>query len=104
MLNAINETFEKIEKVESYNFPKDGDPALDAACEALSHSLQKASTAKAKRDTPEIKQALDNLRKAYDEAAESNTVSMRYINVEPPSSPRSPLRYITLKRLLLARS
>jgi hypothetical protein len=61
MLNAINETFEKIEKVEPYNCPKHGDPTLDAACEALSHSLQEASTAEAKHDTPEIKQALDNL-------------------------------------------
>ena len=77
-LNAINEIFEKIEKVEPYNFPKDGDPTLHAACEALSHALQKASKAKAEHDTPEIKQALNNLRKAYDEAAGSNTISIRY--------------------------
>src|SRR4051794_26169500 len=102
--NAIDETFEKIEKVEPYNFPKDDDPTLRAACEALSHALQKASKAEAKHDTPEVKQALDNLRKAYDEAAESNTVSMRYIDVEPPSSPFSPLRHIGLDRILLARS
>jgi hypothetical protein len=104
MLNAIDETFEKIEKVEPYNFPKNGDQTLHAACEALSHALQIANKAKAEHDTPEIKQALDNLRKAYDEAAESNTVSMRYIDVEPPSTPFSPLRHIALKRILLARS
>jgi len=104
MLNAIDETFEKIEKVEPYNFPKDSDPTLRAACEALSHALQKASKNNAERDTPEIKLALDNLRKAYDEAAESNTVSMRYIDVEPPSTPFSPLLHGALKRMLLARS
>jgi hypothetical protein len=89
-LNAIDETFEKIEKEEPYNFPKDDDPTLHAACEALSHALQKASIAKAEHDTPEVKQALENLRKAYDEAAKSNTVSMRYIDVEPPYTPFSP--------------
>jgi len=72
--NAIDETFEKIEKVDPYNFPKDDDPTLHAACEVLSHTLQKASTAKAKHNTPEIMQVLDNLRKAYDEAAESDAV------------------------------
>ena len=101
-LNAIDETFEKIEKKEPYNFPKDGDPTLHAACEALSHALQKASRAQAEHDTPEIKQALHNLRKAYDEAAESNTVS---IDVEPPLSPFSPLNPPhSLRRMLLARS
>jgi hypothetical protein len=89
-LNAIDETFEKIEKEEPYNFPKDDDPTLHAACEALSHALQKASIAKAEHDTPEVKVALENLRKAYDEAAKSNTVSMRYIDVEPPYTPFSP--------------
>jgi hypothetical protein len=104
-LNAIDKTFEKIEKKEPYNFPKDDDPTLQAACEALSHALQKASKDKAEHDTPEIKQALDNLRKAYDEAAESNTVSMYYIDIEPPSSPVSPLRLRNhLNRILLARS
>jgi hypothetical protein len=102
--NAIDETFEKIEKVEPYNFPKVGDPTLHAACEALSHALQKASRDEVEHDTPEIKQALDNLRKVYNEAAESNTVSMRYIDVEPPSSPFSPLGDIALERILLARS
>jgi hypothetical protein len=104
-LNAIDETFKKIEKKEPYNFPKDGDPTLHAACEVLSHALQKASRAQAEHDTPEIKQALHNLRKAYDEAAESNTVSMRYIDAEPPLSPFSPLNPPhSLKRMLLARS
>jgi hypothetical protein len=104
-LNAIDETFEKIEKEEPYNFPKDDDPTLHAACEALSHALQKASIAKAEHDTPEVKQALENLRKAYDEAAKSNTVSMRYIDVEPPYTPFSPLMPTdSLKRILLARS
>jgi hypothetical protein len=93
-LNTIDETFEKIEKEESYNFPKDDDPTLHAACEALSHALQEASIAKEKQDTLEIKQALDNLRKAYNEAAKSNTVSMRYIDVEPPyvSTPKAGIR------------
>ena len=95
---------ESIEKVESYGFPKDGDPTLDAACEALSEALQNASNAKVKQDTPEVKQALDNLRKAYDEAAKSNTVMMRYIDVEPPFSPYSPLIRNRLKRTLLAQS
>jgi hypothetical protein len=102
---AIDETFKKIGKEEPYNFPNDNDPTLHAACEALSHALQKASTAKAEHDTPEVKQALDNLRRVYDEAAESNTVSMRYIDVEPPYSPFSPLKPTdSLKRILLARS
>jgi hypothetical protein len=104
-LNAIDETFEKIEKEELYNFPKDGDPTLHAACEALSYALQEASIGKAEHDTPEVKQALDNLRKAYNEAAESNTVSIRYIDVEPPYAPFSPLLHAaSLKRILLARS
>src|SRR5271170_615214 len=77
---TLDEIFEKIEKEELYNFPKDGDKKLEDACEALSHALQKASIAKA--DTPEVKQAVDNLREAYDEAANSNAVSMRYIDVE----------------------
>jgi hypothetical protein len=103
--NAIDETFEKIGKVEPYNFPKDGDPTLHAACEALSHALQKASRDEAEHDTPEIEQALDNLRKAYNESAKSNTVSMRYIDVEPPLSPFSPLKPPhSLRRMLLARS
>jgi hypothetical protein len=78
-LNAIDEIFEKIEK-EPYNFPKDDDLTLKAACEALSGALQKASEAEEKHDTPEIKQALDNLRKAYDEAAESNTVQPDFVS------------------------
>jgi hypothetical protein len=104
-LNAIDETFEKIEKKEFYNFPKDGDLTLQAACKALSHALQKASIAEAEHDTPEIKQALDNLRKVYDEAAKSNTVPMRYVDIQPPYSPFSPLfnNNDQLKRFLLAR-
>jgi hypothetical protein len=104
-LNAIDETFEKIEKEESFNFPKDDDPTLLAAREALSHALQKANKAQADRDTPGVKQALKNLRKTYDEAAESNTISMRYIDVEPPYAPFSPLTPTApLERILLARS
>jgi hypothetical protein len=104
-LNAIDETFEKIGKEEPYNFPKDDDPTLHAACEALSHALQKAGGAQAEHDTPEIKQALHNLRKVYDEAAESNTVLMRYIDIELPLSPFSPLNPShSLRRVLLARS
>jgi hypothetical protein len=104
-LNAIDETFKKIGKKEPYNFPKEDDPTLDAACEALSHALQKAIRDQAEHDTPEIKQALHNLQKAYDEAAKSNTVSMRYIDVEPPLSPFSPLNPPhSLRRMLLVRS
>jgi hypothetical protein len=103
-LSAMDEIFEKIGKKEPYNFPKD-DPTLPAACEALSRALQKAIEDEAEHDTPEIEQALDNLRKAYDEAAKSNTVSMHYIDIEPPSSPDSPLRLRDhLNRILLARS
>jgi hypothetical protein len=57
----------------------------------------------AEHDTPEVKQALDNLRKAYDEAAKSNIVSMRYVDVEPPLFPFSPLIH-SLGRMLLPRS
>jgi hypothetical protein len=103
-LNAIDKTFEKIEKEESCNFPKDDDPTLLAAREALSYALQKANKAEADHDTPEVKQALNNLRKVYDEAAESNTISMRYIDVEPPYAPFSPLPSAApLERILLAR-
>jgi len=62
--------------VEPYGFPKDDDPRLDAACEILSLALQKASEAKVKYDTTEVKQALDNLRNEYDEVAKSNTSSL----------------------------
>jgi hypothetical protein len=104
-LNLINETFERIEKKEPYNFPKDGDPTLHASCEALSHALRKANIDQAEHDTPEIEQALHDLRKAYNKAAESNTVLIRYIDAEPPQAPFSPLkRSRGLKRILLARS
>ncbi|KAN0067767.1 hypothetical protein V8E54_014014 [Elaphomyces granulatus] len=46
-------------------------------CEDLSYALQKASNDKVEYDTAEVKQALKNLRKAYDEAAKSNTVKLR---------------------------
>src|SRR5271154_1201149 len=46
-LNAIDETFKKIEKEEPYNVPEDRDPKLWRACRALSHALQEASIAKA---------------------------------------------------------
>jgi hypothetical protein len=103
--NAIDEIFEKIEKEELYNFPKDDDPTLRAACEALNHALEKASRAKAKHDTPEVKRALDILRKAYGEAAKSNIVSMRYVDIEPPLFPFSPLSTLhSLGRTILPRS
>jgi hypothetical protein len=103
--DAIDKIFEEIEKEEPYNFPKDDDPTLRAACEALSHALQNANKNMVKHDTPEVKQALDSLRKAYNEAAKSNTISMRYIDVEPPFSPFSPLNPPhSLRRILLARS
>jgi hypothetical protein len=96
---------ETMEKVEIYGFPKDGDPTLDAACEALSEALQDASRAEVKQDTTEVEQALENLREVYDEAAKSNTVMVRYLDVEPPSSPPfSPLIRPRLKRILLVRS
>jgi len=102
---TVEETLQEIEKVEPYNFPKDGDPTLEAACEALSDALQNASRANVKHDTTEVKQALDKLQKAYEEAAKSKTVLMRYIDVEPPYSPFSPLSHFQpLKRILLARS
>jgi len=98
---------ESIEKVESYGFPKDDDPTLDAACEALSDALRNANEAMVKYDTAEVKQALDNLRKVYDDAAKSNTVMVHYIDVVPPfspDSPYSPLRDHSFKPILLARS
>jgi len=94
----------EIERVESYNFPKDGDPELDAACEALSDALQNAGKANVEHDTPEVKQALGNLQNAYHKAAKSNTVLVRYIDVEVPTSPDSPLRGGKPKRMFLARS
>jgi len=94
---------ETIEKVDSYGFPKEDDPTLHAACKALSEALQNAGKAKVEYDTAEVKQALDNLRKAYDEAAKSNTVMVRYIDVEPPSAPFSPLLDRPIKPILLAR-
>ena len=98
-----NNPKEPIEKEEAYGFPKDDDPRLDAACEILSLALQKASKPKVKYDTTEVKQALDNLRNVYNEAAKSNPVTMRYIDVEPPSSPSSPLKRPNLQRMILAR-
>jgi hypothetical protein len=96
---------ETIDKAHSYGFPKDDDPTLDAACEALNAALEKACKPKKKkdRDTAEIKQALKSLRKAYDKAAKSNTVTVHYIDAEPPTTPSSPLADIELKKILLAR-
>ena len=99
-----NKGEESIEKEECYGFPEDGDPTLNAACEALSDALQNASKARVEKDTAEVKQALDNLRKAYDEATKSNTVMVHYIDVEPPSAPYSPLKKPNLRGILLARS
>src|SRR5271154_1767499 len=110
MLNTIDETFKKIEKEEVYNFPKE---TLYEACEALSDALQTASKAMVDSDPPEVTQALKDLREAYDKAAESNTVEMRYIDVEPPCSPLSPLKPVdmpvdmpadSIKQISLARS
>jgi hypothetical protein len=103
----LNKGEETIDKVHPYGFPKDDDPTLDVACEALNAALENAykpKKKKKKRDTAEIKQALENLRKAYDEAAKSNTVMVHYINAEPPTTPDSPLENIKLKKILLARS
>jgi hypothetical protein len=103
--DAIDKIFEEIEKEEPYNFPKDDDPTLRAACEALSHALQNANKNMAKHDTPEVEQALNSLREAYDEAAKSNIVSMRYVDIEPPLYPFSPLKPPhSLGRVLLPRS
>jgi hypothetical protein len=99
-----NKGEESIEKAEPFGFPKDGDPTLDNACEALSEALQEASKSVVEYDTAKVKQKLNNLRKAYDEAAKSNIVMVPYIDVEPPSSPYSPLKKPNLKRILLARS
>jgi hypothetical protein len=107
----LNKGEETIDKVHPYDFPKDDDPTLDAACEALNAALENACKPKKKkkkkkkeRDTAEIKQALESLRKAYDEAAKSNTVMVHYIDAEPPTTPDSPLGDIKLKKILLARS
>lgn len=100
-------TFKRIEKRESYNFPQDGNPTVQAACDALSHALLEASLARVEHDTPEVKQALDNLRRTYNEAAESNTISVRYIDLEPPYAPLSPLMSPDSdppRQILLARS
>jgi len=99
-----NKGEEAIEKEECYGFPKDDDPTLDAACDALSDALQNASRAMVEHDTAEVKQKLDNLQKVYDEAAKSNSVTVRSIDVEPPSIPFSPLADGSLNRILLARS
>jgi hypothetical protein len=56
-----------------------------------------------KQDTAEVMQALDNLRKAYDEAAKSNTALVGYIDAEVPGSPYSPVRGSQHRRILLAR-
>jgi len=85
-----DEIFQHIENVEPYKFPKDSDLTLEAACEALNDALRNASIAGVEHDTTEVKQALENLQKVY-EASKSNTISIRYIDVEPPSSPYSPL-------------
>src|SRR5438045_163886 len=87
MLNAAVDVVQKAEKEEPYSFPKDGDQALDAACEALSDALQNAIKADVMHDTTEVQQALNNLQQVYNEAARSNTVSMRYIDIEPPRTP-----------------
>jgi hypothetical protein len=100
----IETIFQMIEKEEHYSIPKDGDPTLDAACEALDNALQNASKTDVEHDTAEINKALDNLQRAYNEAAKSNTVFMRYIDVEPPCSPYSPLEDESLNGILLARS
>ena len=92
---------ETIEEEDIYGFPKPDDPTLDETCEELGYALQKASNDKVEHDTAEVKQALKNLRKAYDEAAKSNTVKL---HAEPPSSPWSPLEEPKLKETLLARS
>lgn len=92
-----------IEKEEYYNFPKDGDPTLVAACEDLNSALQNAIKANVEQDTAEIKNALDNLQKVYDKASKSNAVLIRYIDVVPPCAPFSPLDDNYLKRIIMAR-
>jgi len=102
LLDAGEET---IDKVQSYHFPKDDDPTLDAACETLNAALEKAcEQKKKKRDTAEVKQALKNLKEAYDAAAKFNEVTVHYVDAEPPTIPDSPLGDIELKKILLARS
>jgi hypothetical protein len=104
-LNVADKIAQKIEQVVPYNFPKDCDEALDAACNALSDALQNASMDEVEHDTIEVEQALDNLQKTYNKAAKSNTVLMRYIDIEPPYAPFSPLsHYQPLKQIVLARS
>ena len=88
-----------IDKVERYNFPKDN-RTLDEACEALSNALQDASKTTEANDNAEVKEAVDNLRKAYD-AAKSSRVTIRYIDAELPPAPFSPLG-MGIQRPLLA--
>jgi len=86
--NVAKEIF-KIETVEPFNFPKDDDRStVDAACATLSNALQNVI---GQHDTAEVKEALDNLRKVYNTAAESNTVSTHYIDIDIPIKPYSPL-------------
>jgi len=94
---------ENIKKVNPFGFPKDDDPELDTACKGLSNALQNAVKANVEKDSDEVRQALDKLRKVYDEAAKSNVVNVPYIDVEPPSSPDSPLKDPNLNRIVLAR-
>ena len=60
---------------------------MDAACATLSDALQNVT---GQHDTAEVKEALDDLRKVYNTAAESNTVSMRHVNTDIPTKPYSP--------------
>jgi len=81
---------ETTELTYSFGFP--GDKALDGACQALTEALWEASSKGLEDDTDEIKAALNHLEQAYNEAAESNTVTVRYIDIEPPHAKHGPLR------------
>ena len=81
---------ETTELTYTFGFPED--KALDGACEALTGALWEASSKKLRYDTDEVKAALDNLEQAYDEAAKPNTVTVRYIDIEPPHAKHGPLR------------
>ena len=83
-------SLENAELTYSFGFPKD--KVLDGACEALTEALWDASSKGLEDDTDEVKAALENLKHAYDEAAKSNPVTVRYIDVEPPYAKNGPLR------------
>jgi len=87
---------------DDFDFPENDVSTLHDACDSLSDALEEASKANMKDDTTKIKQALGDLRQAYNGAKKSN-VAVRYIDVAPPPSPDSPLRTVPPLTWILAR-